>query len=96
MVRVEVRDKRNQKFLSRELQTLNLKKMVRSDGLEPSQGCPHKHLKLACLPFHHDREIQIKDVWSRIIFRILGAARRRPGPESAPVPPLERQEQEPR
>jgi hypothetical protein len=30
-------------------------KMVRSRRLELPQGFPHKHLKLARLPFRHDR-----------------------------------------
>jgi hypothetical protein len=29
--------------------------MVRSRRLELPRGCPHKHLKLARLPFRHDR-----------------------------------------
>jgi hypothetical protein len=31
--------------------------VVRSEGLEPSRDCAHKALNLACLPFHHDREM---------------------------------------
>jgi hypothetical protein len=30
--------------------------MVRSRRFELPRGFPHQHLKLACLPFHHDRE----------------------------------------
>ena len=29
--------------------------MVRSTGLEPAQAEAHYPLKVACLPFHHDR-----------------------------------------
>ncbi len=29
--------------------------MVREGGLEPPQGCPHKVLSLARLPFRHSR-----------------------------------------
>lgn len=29
--------------------------MVRERGVEPPRGCPHWHLKPACLPFHHSR-----------------------------------------
>ena len=34
------------------------KKRMRSTGLEPAQDYSHKHLKLACLPFHHGRNKQ--------------------------------------
>ncbi len=29
---------------------------VRAEGVEPPRACAHRHLKPACLPFHHARE----------------------------------------
>ena len=32
---------------------------MRPRGLEPPRGCPHQPLKLARLPFRHDRSIKV-------------------------------------
>ena len=40
--------------------------LVRMRGLEPPQGCPHYHLKVACLPFHHIRVIETPAILSVI------------------------------
>src|SRR6476659_10028529 len=33
--------------------------MVRAEGFEPSRSLEHRHLKPACLPFHHARSVVI-------------------------------------
>jgi hypothetical protein len=30
---------------------------VRAEGFEPSRSLEHRHLKPACLPFHHARKL---------------------------------------
>jgi hypothetical protein len=32
---------------------------VRAEGFEPSRSLEHRHLKPACLPFHHARGLPI-------------------------------------
>jgi hypothetical protein len=35
---------------------------VRAEGFEPSRSLEHRHLKPACLPFHHARSVAIVPV----------------------------------
>jgi predicted nucleic acid-binding protein len=39
-----------------------VRELVRAEGFEPSRSLEHRHLKPACLPFHHARSLEIVPV----------------------------------